>query len=219
MTRPAVRLKVGWDGKFYVDGAKLAEDGLQPFIDAVQSQGAAVILHREGTGRPTPPEQQQAVERLKDAGLDLVHPIDAPSEWGALQGFELELAPNRFRMSAVRDKDMLFAYTPEGAKEPLTYLFKGVGEGALQNIDLLISANRVVETKPREPERAFLDETMSAPAFHLRFSYGREKFWQSWYPRDDVPQNLENLYHGCLSLGLHVVKESDQAPPPPDQPA
>jgi hypothetical protein len=213
--RKALRLKIGWDGALYVDGGRLADGGLEAFLEQVRAEDAAVICYREGTGRPASREQQDVLDQLKAEGLDLVHPADAPAEWGPLQSFELELTPNKVRLSALRGKDMLFAYTPEGGSEPLAYLFKGVGEAALQNLDLLLSANRVVETKPREPDRAFCEETLAVPGLHLRFSYGPKKGWQGWYEGDAVPENLENLYLGCRSLGLHVVTQSVEKPQEP----
>lgn len=215
--RKAVRLKISWDGALYVDGKRLKKDGLEPFVAKVHDEGAVVVCYREGTGRPASQQQQRVLDRLKEEHLELVHPADAPVEWGPLQSFELELTPNRVRLSAILGRDMLFAYTPEGGDKPLAYLFKGVGEAALQNLDLLISANRVVETKPHEPDKAFLEDTLALPGLHLRFSYGPNKGWQGWYRGEAVPENLENLYLGCRSLGLHVVSASVQEPPsPPD---
>lgn len=203
-----IRVKIGWDGGFYVDGGRLAAAGFQPFIDEARRESAVLVCYREGVGRPPSREQSRAVEKLKASGLELLDPVDAPSEWGPLQAFELELTPNRFRLSARRGEDMLFAYLPEGGDKPLTYRFKGVGEAALDNLELLLSANRVVETKPREADRAFCEPALSARALHLRFSYGPRKMWQGWYADNEIPGHLENLYLGCRSLGLHVVKAS-----------
>lgn len=203
-----IRVKISWDGGLYVDGARLKPAGLEPFFEECRKENAVLVCYREGVGRPASEEQQAAVRSLQGSGLELVDPVDAPSEWGPLQSFEMEVTPDRFRLSAARGEDMLFAYMPEGADKPLIYRFKGVGDAALQNLELLVSANRVVETKPRQPERAFTEETLAGKALHLRFSYGPRKMWQGWYEEEKTPGHLENLYLGCRSLGLHVVKAS-----------
>lgn len=203
-----IRIKVAWDGALFVEGGRLSEEGLETFIHEAKREGACLVCYREGVGREPSDPQKRAIDDLKATGLELVHPIEAPPEWGPLQQFELELTPNRFRLSAVRGENMMFAYTPDGADRPLTYVFKGVGEGALQNLDLLISSNRIVESKARAPERAFCEDTLEEPGFHLRFTYADGKVWQGFFGEDEVPQNFENLYLGCRSLGLHVVKAS-----------
>jgi hypothetical protein len=210
-----IRVKISWDGGLYVDGARLKPAGLRPFFEKARQENAVLVLHREGVGRPPSEEQRQAMELLKDSGLELVDPVDAPSEWGPLQSFELEVTPDRFRLSAERGGDMLFAYLPDGGDKPLVYRFKGVGDAALQNLELLVSGNRVVETKPHEPDRAFDRETLAGKALHLRLSFGPRKSWQGWYEEAATPSNLENLFIGCRSLGLHVVKASvDEAGKP-----
>ncbi len=201
-----IRVKVGWDGALYVDGGRLAENGFKTFVDSAREEGAALIMYREGVGLDPSEEQRASIDRLKATGLELIHPVDAPPEWGPLQSFEIELTPSRFRLSAERGKDMLFAYAPQPQEKPLAYVFKGVGDSALQNLDLMISSNRVVESKPHEPDRAFCDETLAQRGLHVRFSYGPRRIWQAWYEGDALPRHLENLYLGCRSLGLHVVK-------------
>jgi hypothetical protein len=203
-----IRVKIAWDGGLYVDGGRLTAEGMEPFFEEARRENAVLVCYREGVGRAASPEQERAVETLRDSGLELVDPVDAPSEWGPLQSFELELTPNRFRLSATRGEDMLFAYTPEGSDEPLVYRFKGVGDSALQNLELLLSANRVVESKPHEADRAFCEETLAAAALHLRFSYGPRKMWQGFFAESELPGHVENLYLGCRSLGLHVVRAS-----------
>lgn len=203
-----IRVKISWDGGLYVDGSRLKPAGLEPFFEEARKLGAVLVCYREGVGRPASEEQRSAIELLKGSGLELVDPVDAPSEWGPLQSFELEVTPNRFRLSAARGEDMLFAYLPEGADKPLVYQFKGVGDAALQNLELLLSANRIVESKPHQPERAFGEETLSRKAIHLRFSFGPNRMWQGWYDEHKAPEHVENLYLGCRSLGLHVVKSS-----------
>jgi hypothetical protein len=214
MTRmKGIRVKISWDGGFYVEGKRLSSAGLAPFFEEARRESAVLVCYREGVGREPSAEQKQAVATLKDSGLELVDPVDAPSEWGPLQSFELELTPNRFRISAARGEDMLFAYTPDGGDKPLLYRFKGVGDAALQNLELLLSANRIVETKPHEADRAFCDETLAANAMHLRFSFGPRKMWQGMFDAKQVPPHFDNLYLGCRSLGLHVVKASVDDPP------
>jgi len=217
-----IRVKIGWDGALYVDGGKLSNAGLQPFFDEVRQQDAMLVCYREGVGRQASPEQLSTIKMLQAGGFELIDPNDAPSEWGPLQSFELELTPDRFRIAAARGEDLLFAYLPEGGDKPLVYRFKGVGDAALQNLELMISSNRVVETKPHEPDRAFCDETLKQRAFHLRFSFGPRRMWQGWYSQEELPGHLENLYLGCRSLGLHVVKasvdETDQLLPPKHPP-
>ena len=208
-----IRVKVSWDGGIYVDGGRIAPEGVEPFLAEAHVEKAALVLYREAIGREPSPTQQKTIARLKDSGLELLAPTDAPPEWGPLQSFELELTPNRFRLSADIGKDMLFAYTPEGGDKPLIYRFQGAGEAALQNLDIFLSANRIVETKPRQPDRAFGEDTLGEEAYHLRFSYGPKRFWQGWYEAANVPQNLENLFLGCRSLGLHVVRSSVDEPP------
>lgn len=206
-----IRIKVGWDGAFYVDGGRLAEAGFKTFVDRAREEGAALVVYREGVGMDPSNEQRASIDRLKETGLELLHPVDAPPEWGPLQSFELEVTPSRFRLSAERGKDMLFAYAPQPGEKPLAYVFKGVGDSALQNLDLLISSNRVVESKPHEPDRAFGEETLEKRGMHVRFSYGPRRVWQSFYEADSAPRHLENLYLGCRSLGLHVVKTAADA--------
>lgn len=208
-----IRVKLGWDGALYVDGGRLTPDGVEPFLHNAREEQAALILYREGVGRAPSDEQARTIEILKASGLELLHPTDAPPEWGPLQSFEMELTPSRFRISAEFGKDMLFSYMPNGGDKPLTYRFKGAGESALQNLDLMISSNRIVESKPHEPDLAFSDDTLELEGMHLRFSYGRSRLWQGWFAADAVPVNFENLYLGCRSLGLHVVKASVEEPP------
>lgn len=203
-----IRVKIAWDGGLFVDGGRLSEQGLEVFFEEARRENAVLVCYREGVGRAPSAAQTRAVEALKASGLELVDPVDAPSEWGPLQSFELELTPDKFRLSASRGEDMLFAYTPEGGDKPLLYRFKGVGDNALANLELLLSANRVVETKPHEADRAFCDETLATPALHLRFSYGPRKMWQGYFADGELPGHIENLYLGCRSLGLHVVKAS-----------
>lgn len=211
-----IRVKIGWDGAMYVDGGRLNENGFQAFVEQAKEERAVVILYREGVGMDPSAEQRGTIERLKETGLELVHPVDAPPEWGPLQSFELELTPSRFRLSAEVGKDMLFAYAPQPGEKPLAYVFKGVGDSALQNLDLLISSNRIVESKPHEPDRAFSEETLARRGMHVRFTYGPRKIWQAWFEEDSAPRHLENLYLGCRSLGLHVVKTAaDQGELPP----
>jgi hypothetical protein len=217
-----IRVKIAWDGALYVEGGRLSNAGLQPFFDEARSQDAVLVCYREGVGRAASAEQVATIKMLQAAGLELIDPVDAPSEWGPLQSFELELTPDRFRMAAQRGEDLLFAYKPEGADQPLVYRFKGVADAALQNLELLVSANRIVESKPHEADRAFCEETLAKRGLHLRFSFGPRKMWQGYFEEAELPGHFENLYLGCRSLGLHVVKasldEHDQPLPPQPPP-
>lgn len=196
--------KIDRRGRVYWDWKLVASPGeLQEKIAAATS-----ILHYFESPELAPSAEQLAsLERLRAGTAPVLDGRLQQSEWGVLQWFELEEAPHVMRLAIVPDQPILFA--SDGA----TWLIDA--DAARRSevagaIDFLIRANRIVETRPNEPAKAFDAAAQKKPSLHARISYGGERRWATFHPLRDVPDNVRAFVAGCVAYGREHLREGRQ---------
>jgi hypothetical protein len=203
------RVKVSKAGDIYFDRERISREALVRRLKTLKAKGGHVIYYRESPSSAPSREALSVLEAVAASKIPVQLGSDAPSEWGTLQTFELEVAPRQFRFAISRGQPFLFAFVPPGQTTPQTYYGPLTEEEPwLKRVDLLISADRVIETKPGAPKKAFRPDGMRQPSVHVRVRYNVNTGWQGWYPREHVPPNIESLLSDCAALGLQML------PPP-----
>jgi hypothetical protein len=175
-----------------------------PELGSLIAGATSILYYFESPELAPTPEQLATLERLRTGAAPLLDGRAEPSEWGTLQWFELEEAPHAMRLAIVPDQPILFA------TEAATWLIDADAErrAALAGaIDFLIRANRVVETRPNEPAKAFDKAALRKPSLHARISYGGERRWATFHPLREVPENIRAFQAGCLAYGREHLRE------------
>ena len=142
---------------------------------------------------------------------------------GNLEWFELEVAPFMMRFAVVPGHEVMYSKNPQDKEKGKTVLVSRDDPKAasvIKSLDALVKSHRLLESTPNEPEKTFRDETVQTPSVHLRIGYGTDgegkgQRWQSYYPGDDLPDNVRKFIESCTSLGEDLLREA--AGPPPAQ--
>lgn len=167
--------------------------------------GASIVYYFEWPHVAPSAEQIAALEALRNVTPLLVDGRSVPSEWGTLQWFEIEEAPFTMRLAVLPNSPVLFAARRAGDDDTSTWILDPAPEQRAEivaAIDFLIRANRVVETPPHDPAKAFDPAAQKKSSLHVRISYGGAKRWAAHYASEEIPENLRALQAGCVAYGL-----------------
>lgn len=193
--------KIDRHGKVYWDWQLVGSpDELREKIGAATS----ILYYFESPELAPAAEQLATLEQLRAGAATVLDGRAHASEWGVLQWFELEEAPHVMRLAIVPDQPILFA------TEEATWLIDADAERRAEvasAIDFLIRANRVVETRPNEPAKAFEKSAQRKPSLHVRISYGGERRWATFHPLREVPENIRAFAAGCRAYGNEHLRE------------
>ncbi|HEV3164465.1 MAG TPA: hypothetical protein VGZ22_10605 [Isosphaeraceae bacterium] len=205
VSHPSV-VKVSRTGEVYWDGALVAAEELVTQLKQVNERQSGIVYYRESPEREPTREQFATFQAIIAQGVTVQLGLDAPSEWGVLEWFEVQECPHEFRFAGVPGQPVLFACRPDPEADVQTWLLRREGrdaeiEGIYRSVDLLISSNRVLETEPRKPDDVFQEAAMQMPSVHLRIGYEGKK-WQACFDSADLPTNLQSFYDGCREFGL-----------------
>ena len=203
---PADRVKVSELGEVFLDRTPVTLAELSSRLLELKERGGHIVYYRESPQSEPSRDVMTVLELLTATQIPIQMGHEAPSEWGTLEAFELEVGPQQFRFALGRNQPFLFGFHPEGAVEPQVYSGPTTRtEDWFKMVDLLISSDRVLETPARSPDRAFAPDALAEPSVHIRVIYNQDIGWQAMYPLDNVPSNITSLLKDCSTLGLQMI--------------
>ena len=112
-------------------------------------------------------------------------------------------------------EDLLIGLPSEGAQPGRVLRGKmpaDLEDRLLHDLDVLVSANRVIETLQHAPEHALQPNTQAVPSVHLRVRYESGRSWMSWYAMSEVPSHIASLVEDCRLLARRVMDAATQPP-------
>ena len=206
-------VKIGLDGRVYVDREEVSPDVLSERVAALNRAGGALTYYRESPETEGSDAALDAFQRLVELRPVIRLGSRAPSEWGRLEWVEVEEAPFVSRFFLARGEKFLVSMppTPSEPKPPVRLggpLSAELEDGPFDEIDLLVRSDRVIETPPREPELTLSDSARSQPSLHLRIGYDRGR-WASWYPIHDVPPHIASFHQDLWRVARRFVDTFD----------
>jgi hypothetical protein len=208
-----VIVKIGLDGRVYVDRTEVSPEELTERVAALNRSGGALTYYRESPETDGSEAAAAAFGRLIELRPAIRLGHEAPSEWGRLEWVELEEAPFVSRFFLARGEKFLISMppTPSAPKPPLRVggpLPAELEDGPFDQIDLLVRSDRVMETPPHQPELTLGDSARSQPSLHLRIGYERAR-WASWYPIHDVPSHIASFHQDLWRVAGRFVDTFD----------
>ena|SRR5436190_10445738 len=217
--RKAVIVKSSRRGEAYLNHEPIGLEDLTAELTKLKDEGYIVVYYREPVFAEPGPETMKVVQAVVDARIPIQMGDKAPPEWGLLNVFMLYVAPFKFRFALFREnKSLTFAYLPTDPNPGRFQLFRQEhklqivhGEDLKEEpqirslVNVLVSSNRVLESPQNAPQNAFQDETQKSPSFHLVVTYEGRGDWMTWYPLDQLPQNMQSLWDDCMALGLKTI--------------
>ena len=220
-----LRVKVSRAGEVFIDRKPVTLTELTSLLLARREQGAAVVIYREGAMGPPTPEVEQVLQVLSATKVPLQSAEQAPSEWGDLRSFEIEVAPHQLRIAIAGDRPFLLGIGMGEGQEPFVYhqMLPDTAQ-RLRTLEMLISANRVIETPQNQSARSFQADALQTPSLHVRILYANDRTWRAWYPGQKAPGNIISLLADCQMLAKQIVppevfpKPQPAAPTPPAPP-
>ena len=206
---PACRVKVSELGEVFLDRTPVTLAELSARLLELKGRGGHIVYYRESPQSEPSRDVMTVLELLTATQIPIQMGHDAPSEWGRLEAFELEVGPQQFRFALARNQPFLFGFRPEGAVQPQVYSGPTTRtEDWFKMVDVLVSSDRVLETPARSPDQAFAPEALAEPSVHIRLIYDQQIGWQAVYPLDNVPSNITSLLKDCSALGLQMIPGS-----------
>jgi hypothetical protein len=205
------RLKISADGRLFFNREPIDLTELTGRLLQLKTDGRALVPYREA-GRAKPSADVEAIlEVLNATKVRLILPEEAASEWGELEMVEVEVAPHRFRLALAAHEPYFIGFTPKGASRPLVTHGPPLPEREkwLRATDVLISADRVMETKTRDPDGAFREESLADRSVHVAVHYKGRPRWSSWYPAGQLPPNIKSFVEDCKALAVEIMPQED----------
>jgi len=208
-----VIVKIGLDGRVYVDGAEISTDELTERVATLNRAGGVVTYYRESPETDGSEAAAEAFRRLIELRPAIRLGNQAPSEWGRLEWVEVEESPFVSRFFLARGEKFLVSMPP-APSEPQPAIRVGGPlpaeheAGWFDQIDLLVRSDRVLETPLRQPELTLSDAARSQPSLHLRIGYDRGR-WSSWYPIPDVPPHIASFHQDLWRVAGRFVAAFD----------
>jgi hypothetical protein len=216
-----VRVKVSDRAEVFCNGRLLEMDDFDRTLAEVRDAGGVVIYYRESPSKEPTPEQMDAFGHIPASRVSVILGDQAPPEWGRLEWFEMDECPFQFRLGIVPNQPVLYIDTAsaEGA-----YVLRRDQAGdaiqlLLDHLTLLISAHRLVETKPTAPERAFSPQVdiNSTNCVQLRFAFDSDVQWASFYEPNALPENVQSFYEECRRFARQLIATGGGRPLSPEE--
>ena len=206
-------VKIGLDGRVYVDREEVSPDVLSERVAALNRAGDVLTYYRESPETDGSEAAAEAFSRLIELRPTIRLGNMAPSEWGRLEWVEVEEAPFVSRFFLARGQRFLVSRPPAPSEPKPPVLVGGPlpaqeEDGPFDQIDLVVRSDRVIETPPREPELTLSDSARSQPSLHLRIGYDRGR-WASWYPIHDVPPHIASFHQDLWRVAGRFIAAFD----------
>jgi len=203
---PARIAKVALDGKIRLDGVAVSADELEARLADVATAGEEVVLYREAPFSDPDPCVGEVIGTIIGSGVLIVTPDASPSEWGELERFSLRIAPERLELTVERGGDFRFTIQAEPGAEPRSFQVPLPADERIRSqLDLIISCDRVLESKENRPELAFLEHELITDSLHVEIVYAGREPWRCCYSPGFEPANLRSLASDCQELGLAIL--------------
>jgi hypothetical protein len=207
-TSGAVRVKVTRAGNVYWNRQMVDLEEFATRLKDVRRTSGSIIYYPEGHGADPTPQQHAVYQRIRDTQVSVQHGWDAAPEWGRLIWFEIDECPMKYRLYAVDGEPVLcidsfagvnYIVPPGSGPKHIELLMEGLA--------FLISSHRVIETEPRNPQRAFRPDLDPAKerCVELRVGFDSGTWWTSYYEPDEVPPNIQAFYEECPAFAGKVL--------------
>src|SRR5438477_6564366 len=206
--RKAVIVKASKHGEALLNHQPISLEKLTEELTRLKDEGYIAVYYRERVFTEPSDQTLEVVKAIVAARIPIQMGDKAPPEWGLLNTFMLYVSPFKFRFALFREnKDFTFAYLPSGSDKLEIVHGKDLKEEPQirSMVDVLVSSNRVLETPPNLPHNAFQDKTQETPSFHLVVNYEGRGDWVTWYPLDELPENMQSLWDDCMAFGLKAI--------------
>ena len=217
----AVRVKVSDRAEIFCNGRLLQMDDFDRTLAEVRDTGGVVIYYRESPSKEPSPDQLEVFGHIPASRVPIILGDLAPPEWGRLEWFEMDECPGRFRLGIVPGQPVLYL---DAASTEAAYVLRRDAAGdaiqlLLDHLTLLISAHRLVETKPTAPQRAFSPEVdiKSMSCVQLRFAFDSDVQWASFYEPNTLPENVQSFYEECRRFARQLIVTGGGRPLSPDE--
>jgi len=194
-------------GRVFWNDQLLSADELNRRV--AQPGHGGIVVYLESPELPPSAEQTGVMELLQRGGWTIDHGLRRPSEWGTLEWFEMEETPQVMRLALIPRQPILFAGTIRGRLSTWMADVDAAQRASFTSeVDYLIRANRVIETKPDDPEKAFAEDTRKMPALHIRIAYVESGRWQACFRSGKLPPSIQAFQQGCIALGMKRLASS-----------
>lgn len=206
---PRMVLKLGLQGDAYVDGKQVSVDDMEQRVRELVERKGVLIYYREAPTTTGSEASQKLFERIVALRPAVMLGSNAPSEWGRLNWLEVEEAPGRSRVFVARGEKFLVAVPSQPGEKPTVYsggpLLSAAEDNVLGSLDLMVRADRVMESRVHEADRAFNPHFQRAPSLHIRVAYASGRAWASYYPEAEVPGNLTSFVSDVHKVAGQIV--------------
>ena len=175
---------------------------------------AAVFVSRFGPERPL---EILILTAAQESALRTVCPPFFVAEGAApaarpasVTWFELQIAPNEFRLAVLLGQPILFGSSDTAAGPPrdLAVSREGqseCGEGFCHRVGGVIRRHPVHASEPNEPDKCFQPAALQIPSLHFRLAWAGGRRWATFYRRESIPAPLLELVEACRRLGLAEI--------------
>lgn len=198
----ALIVKIGSEGDVYLNFKPASVEQMRAALHELNQVSGVVIYYRESPYRDASDAASATFQHLVELKPRIMLGTKAPSEWGQLDWVEVQRSPAIARVFIARGQKYLISPEPTVEHPKGRVLVGGplqseTEDRILQEIDLLIRADRVLETPGIAPQLAMDEQAMKAPSLHLRLAYATRR-WASAYPADAIPSNIASFYNDLL---------------------
>jgi len=201
---PRLILKIGVDGDVYVNYRRVEVTAMVEAVRQVKQKGGYVIYYREGPMVEPSGEALAVFKQMVELKPMIQLGDKAPSEWGRLDWVELEEAPTVSRFFLARGSEMLISYPDLEARYFAKKVDARVATQLLGTLDLLVRADRILETPMHEPNLCLDPNAQLRASVHIRLAYG-QKGWASHYAGGSVPRNVRSFQEDVSALAHQTV--------------
>ncbi|MFX1236803.1 MAG: hypothetical protein ACFFAS_19290 [Promethearchaeota archaeon] len=204
-------LKITKRGQLYFEGEKVSEDQLDKKIKELEKNKKFLACFREAAMIKPSKNIEAITNKIASSGINVIPQDMLPPEWGNIDAFGLYLAPDKFRITVLRDDSFAFAFVPKNSKELVIY-HKEVPdtEEILQQMSFLISSNRIIESGQSDPDYAFSEEQENIPSLHITILFSEGIDWSTWYTEKDIPSNFKSLIKDCEKVGTNRIARDEE---------
>lgn len=191
-------VKIGAGGDVFVNFKPASLEQLRTAVNELSQAGGYVTYYRESPYAEASEAAAATFRQLAELKPRILLGTKAPSEWGRLDWVEVQLNPSMSRVFFARGKKFLLSPEPSAQRPKPVVVVGGplTGENedrVFKEIDLLIRADRVLETPQVASDLAMDEARKTANELHLRLAYAARR-WASAYPANAIPSNIEAFY-------------------------
>lgn len=195
-------LKLSKSGRIYLDYYSVPLEELGSKLDEIKVQGHTVGYFRES---PQTEHNKELAERVMREIIERDIKVGMgrdPFEWGPVTNLLTYKGPSQLFMSAsVQDRVLSFSFIPEGKKDRVSTRGElAPGGSFLPNAGVLVSADFIMETPMREPNKELNDELLHIECLYVAIKCEGSPQWASFYERDTAPANVKGFVDDLVWL-------------------